>query len=138
MSASDVPNVAIGHQSRRFSRPSTSMRVLVVSPSGFVRIALTHRLADLNAVVTLAVRREDAPDDDYDAFIVGPYLTDKERDRIVDDVASSEKPAVVIEICDPPENGSARLIAMGHNRLAEIAEVLLAAVGDQQGALAEA
>jgi hypothetical protein len=121
---------------RRFVRKAKSVRVLVISPSGFVRLAIAHRLADLDAVVTLSVEGGDFPFDDYDAVIVGPYLDEADRDKVIDDLTASGSHAAVIEICDPPENGSARLIALGDNRLADTAQHLLAAVGDTHGALA--
>jgi tripartite-type tricarboxylate transporter receptor subunit TctC len=123
---------------RRFQRERQTIRVLVISSSGFIRLALAHRLADIDAVVTLAEDGADSAFENYDAVVVGPYLRDVDRDRVVDELVASGSDAAVIEICDPPDNGSARLIALGDNRLADAAEQLLTAVGGSQGALAEA
>ena len=136
MSAPEMrPSSSADTAPSRFPRRAKNMRVLVVSPSGFVRLALAHRLADLDAVVTLAVDRGDAPLDGYDAVIVGPYLDERERDQLVDDLVASGSHAAIIEICDPPENGSARLVALGHNRVADIAQRLLTAIDEPHRAL---
>lgn len=131
----DLPS---GTSVRRFQRERQTIRVLVISPSGFVRLALAHRLADIDAVVTLAVDGSRVKFDQYEAVVVGPYLGDNDRDRVVDELVSSGSDAAIIEICDPPDQGSARLIALGNNRLADVAEQILTAVDGSQGALAEA
>jgi hypothetical protein len=109
--------------------------VLVVSPCGFVRLALAQRLANLDTVLTLAVDRGDLALDGYDAVIVGPYLDSRDRDRLVDELSDGGSDTAVIEICDPPEQGSARLVTLGHRRLAHVAEMVLAAVGEPRAAL---
>lgn len=138
MSAHNEVTGDVGVPARRFQRRRQTIRVLVISPSGFVRLALAHRLADINAVVTLAEDGAGGNFDQYEAVVVGPYLGDADRDRVVNELLASGSDAAIIEICDPPDNGWARLVALGHNRLADIAEQILTAVGGSQEALAEA
>jgi len=121
----------------RTPRGAQILRVLVVSPCGFVRLALAHRLAGMNAALTVDVDHGDRAVGGYDAVILGPYLEPGDRDHLVDQISSAGSGATVIEICDPPEETSARLVSLGRGTGAHVVDALLAAIGEPRPALPE-
>lgn len=109
-------------------------RILVVSPSMFVRMALVQRLSDVvspNVSLVLAEGLADAPAEAYDLMVVGPYLSDDERAQALL-FHAAQAGSALIELADSdaafPPNESVRIERPGHGRLETLTRTVCAAL----------
>lgn len=119
----------------RVPRPrNTARRILIVSPSMFVRMALVRRLSDVvsfNVFLVLAEDLDHAPVETYDLMVVGPYLSSRERERVLLFHAGRAGGAL-IELADSEAvsvpNESVRVERAGHGRLETLTRAVCAAL----------
>jgi len=105
-------------------------RVLVISPSSVVRVALVQRLSDLRRPrlrVTLAEDLAEGLTEAYDVMVIGPYLSTAERERAIG-LHAARPGAGLVEIADLAGDAAVRVHRSGSGGVAELTEAVSAAV----------
>jgi hypothetical protein len=101
-------------------------RVLVVSPSSFVRMALVQRLLDVvspRVRLVLTENLADAAAEPFDLMVVGPYLSPAERAQ-AGELHAGRSGAALIELADSPQGDVVRVLRAGRGGVASLTDVV--------------
>ena len=107
-----------------------TVRILVVSPSCFVRIALVQRLSDIvspRVQLILADDIADAADEAYDLIVVGPYLSEDERAQAAQ-LHAGRSGVALIELADSHDAGCMRVVRSDRRSIGALTDVVSAAL----------